>query len=73
MTVAIQHGFENNPIKQDDNDKINPYTEQVFDQQINYDSFSLPYSCCDIGYYALLQFRMRRISVIVAFNCPYLL
>ena len=34
--------------KQDDNDQDS--YKQGFDQQIDYDSFSFPYSCCGIGY-----------------------
>ena len=35
--------------KQDDNGQDS--YKQAFDQQINCDSFSFPYSCCGIGYY----------------------
>ena len=38
MTVAIQQGFEKKKTQQDDNDQDS--YKQVFDEQINYDSFS---------------------------------
>ena len=42
---TIQHDFKNNL-----NTMIRPVNsyKQIFHQQIHYDSFSFPYSCCDI-------------------------